>query len=1162
MKPERTRHRWKSVGIARARMFLKAHLEWLDGFPVAQSPGRVEWMTRPRIGASVGKSIVVDRELLHRSAAAVTSLTRHFPEAMPRLVRDVSTWSLNVTTVLERLKFAVHRNADVVDFNAAPVDSLSKRQKPLIEQLLKRHPALRELMRIVLWSGSTSPDIRDFLIQWLAENAEWIGRSLDNAGFDRGTTVILLVCDLVRQDGDDSVRFLKLVLEDAAIFQTCTSGLDDKTKSFLKGLRDWKDPKSLPPDPNHSPVDSFGEQVVSLLNWLSDQDRPVRQRAIQLASQVLSIPLVQGWRTAWMRYLTSARRAVRSLCQFAKQRPGCDFRHESRRVAADLEKELRDEPLRFPVHDLLNRIKQLAVERSPQFHAALAGFITAVPAETACGNLNRDGCALRLALVSEAAQMDREQSAIRYYELARKFFLNRKHQSFRMRPWKGLIDAWIRNLGTSWSPYTVLCRELPQLHRYEQFFSVLSLIAGQSTFVEPDCNRSLQTSLDAADIAPNQQRLAAFYTHQRNALIAWLLNASTSIEQVCERFIQLASTSLLIDCTSDQLLTAAALETEDLSFFESLHLIGSANAIEDSCLPAVRHLHGKFVSAGWPTMIPFLLRMKRSADLARVAMQFQASESCGKRLDVIPKPASFVTPAWAEDLPAALHSSIAIFHGVFPESRQRIERILGKQFPVLQKLRTEIAALTDRATQSGPLPVKMQRRLENLCNRLHQSNSPSEAAIIGMQQKLNEALLTDLFRDAAVEIESSLIHVLGGSTSIRPFAHSEIPLHHLQLVQEILKLDEPLRTYGLKLLRKRWGNVPWDLKQEQPNRQFLEKLAERGIRTEEWLSSRECQILVNGQDAPWKLAFETDEVEQLLMGYYFSTCLSPGDINFFSAVSNAIDINKRVLYARDSRGKVMGRCLIAIGNMGGIVTFRPYCHLNEANFPEHVARFAHALAADMETVVLNEDRVSELVAPDWYNDGAYDLGNSISAESSAVRLAIKTASEQTLMESLQQALSPVGLTSAMLELVIRLPEFKARPRLIGPLLPLIEQHESNLRMGTLACVAQLAHGAGLYEITARLLDSRSCEWMVRELNRHGDYDSRAGKTLRLLIEYRPSAALRVLRATRSRSVRRDADESESERRTLLAACFDALGREQLATQMRCGPLGAGARSFR
>jgi hypothetical protein len=298
------------------------------------------------------------------------------------------------------------------------------------------------------------------------------------------------------------------------------------------------------------------------------------------------------------------------------------------------------------------------------------------------------------------------------------------------------------------------------------------------------------------------------------------------------------------------------------------------------------------------------------------------------------------------------------------------------------------------------------------------------------------------------------------------------------------------------------------------------------------------------------MRFERDEVEMLLMGYHFDTCLSTDGCNFYSAIANAVDVNKQVLYARDGRGRVSGRCLFALGDAGSVMTFNPYCHDGEFPFSEHVASIAAELAANMNTFVSRRDRVSTLVAPNWYDDGAHDLGVSLDRDESPVRHAIATATEETLIELLAQALAPVGLSDTALALVVKLPELEERPHLVRPLVPMLEQYERHLPPCTLVAAASLAHEAKLHDYASRIVATRLPDWLVREIRRDGVGSYPASRALEMLIEYQPASALKALRQTRPRQVRTDDDERDEDRLLSLSRCYERLGRSNLAASLR------------
>lgn len=138
------------------------------------------------------------------------------------------------------------------------------------------------------------------------------------------------------------------------------------------------------------------------------------------------------------------------------------------------------------------------------------------------------------------------------------------------------------------------------------------------------------------------------------------------------------------------------------------------------------------------------------------------------------------------------------------------------------------------------------------------------------------------------------------------------------------------------------------------------------------------------------LRLEDDPLEVLNMGAPFRTCLSPGDINFFAALVDAADVNKRVLYGRTREGTVVGRCLLGLTDTGGIVTYHPYCHDARQGFPAAARAFVGELARAMGTRALPAGQVPALLASEWYCDGPEDLTGALAflAAGSAFRAAL------------------------------------------------------------------------------------------------------------------------------------------------------------------------------
>ena len=145
----------------------------------------------------------------------------------------------------------------------------------------------------------------------------------------------------------------------------------------------------------------------------------------------------------------------------------------------------------------------------------------------------------------------------------------------------------------------------------------------------------------------------------------------------------------------------------------------------------------------------------------------------------------------------------------------------------------------------------------------------------------------------------------------------------------------------------------------------------RGVDPGPWLDDA-AHVVTAGDGRPVELALCSDPLEVFAMGAHFDTCLAPDGCNFFSVVTNAADVNKRVLYARRD-GQVVGRCLLALTDASHILTFNAYAHDGRLELERLVRAHAEALAARMGTHLAARGRVSTLLGRDWYDDGAVDL---------------------------------------------------------------------------------------------------------------------------------------------------------------------------------------------
>ena len=118
------------------------------------------------------------------------------------------------------------------------------------------------------------------------------------------------------------------------------------------------------------------------------------------------------------------------------------------------------------------------------------------------------------------------------------------------------------------------------------------------------------------------------------------------------------------------------------------------------------------------------------------------------------------------------------------------------------------------------------------------------------------------------------------------------------------------------------------------------------------------------------LEVETDPFQVLFMGEYgFASCLSLRGSNVWSAVSNAIDIDKAVVWAKESGGNVVGRRLIAL-TPAGVVSYRTYANRHGLSLDGMFEEFIEAYARHCGTRVTRGGSPGPLLSDRWYDDGA------------------------------------------------------------------------------------------------------------------------------------------------------------------------------------------------
>lgn len=148
-----------------------------------------------------------------------------------------------------------------------------------------------------------------------------------------------------------------------------------------------------------------------------------------------------------------------------------------------------------------------------------------------------------------------------------------------------------------------------------------------------------------------------------------------------------------------------------------------------------------------------------------------------------------------------------------------------------------------------------------------------------------------------------------------------------QLLADDYEYDNPEHNAPLllKVLKSIASGTP-DVRAEfTGNKSFIADLQRRNISAERWQSPFELTF-ASEQFAGGhvRIYVESNPLEILQMGTRFNTCLSIFGAYFGQVVANVVDYNKKVLYAKDGDGRIVGRKLIALSQDFQLLGFPVY----------------------------------------------------------------------------------------------------------------------------------------------------------------------------------------------------------------------------------------------
>jgi len=1111
MRPERTRDTSHRAATARGRMFLKARLDWVPGFPVGQGRGYVTWMKVPRAGNGTPEIVRLDRQHIRRATYTWNKLVRRFPRALSRVVEDGASWKQVLPQLLDWLKSPIHRDQKLVSSPLEVEGAFPAKAVKKARALAARNARLGPLVSALAWSEFLTPTRLAEALSWLEPNAEKLLCLLEELGDQQGRAVALSLWMLAREDGARRVQPLVNLLGDSRLHRLHTLDPDSYVSAWSRCFRAFGRKKGKKPPKPELPAPDMASRPLAFLAWLGNQNQATRRKTLDLFALVVPPDLLPRWGGWWRKVSGQIKSAQKLLSE--RLTPG--IKRQTERTAQQLDRLNKKLPPRPHFERLLYNVRKAADPENAEFYARACAVLELLP-----NVIERS--AVRAAFLNHwiAVKLHYEHQVCPLLKEFRRALLRHQDVPGFLDPWKKILYAWrSRNPSGHWGLTEQLFDSLADRSRWPALFDAIAIccLSSKKPVSEIDAERLADLMVLTRD---PEEAVLLFFDLLENCpdqYHVWdeVLSCSYKLDRGAGRFGKLA----------------AVLQKISASDYRACDMM----SVAAECLD----------TAGWPGMTADLVLDGDTAELIRAARQWgslKALRGSAPPLRRVRKKSL----RWPGHYPKGLRPALRILGRAAPDARRLASAALDRYFPDPKELETQAEAIRQRLRER-PGNEGLATRLRNLKTRIASPTAPTPARLKKLADKLEKSARKTVFRAWSDGIDDELSRRLCELLEAAEPPRWALTRKHIQVIGAILQLPAEFRELGRRLLRLRCGPPPWNMLDHPANQAFLARMRRQGMDPDPWANPGEPCEFTGKKGQKVYLALETDPLEILHMGRYFQTCLSPGNDNFFSTVANALDVNKQVIYARDKQGKVVGRCLLAVSQEGGLLTFEPYCHDGSLGFQEMVAEFAGDLATRMNTALAARGRVQPLVAPDWYDDGPRDLGGRFPflKEKSAFRKRLANIAPQEFPAALEKELAPLPINAMTLTPVIWLDELLQRPELILPLLPRIRELRwlsdvTRLRAG------YLAHRSGNLDFARRTLRQYGIPWLLNR-NRHFGLDE---GTMIALIQLEPPAALRVLRRTRPKGVRSDEDEQDGLRRDLLARAHEALGRPAQAERLR------------
>lgn len=1193
----------------RARLTLKNSLGWLYGFPTVSGNGSIEWQYSPEEDGITWKSMVLDRKLLQESELTLTKICSRYSDIILDVIPEGPIWVERVRELLGLLKQVVLNGVPGSEAISRHMKNQSRQANRLLEQIAGFETDMSIIAYAFAWYYCRSQDEKTKALDWLIHRLDQMKSLTETEGLPKATLIAFQAYSLAKKVGCERIDSLLHFMTS----KECRNIYFEYYEHCEYLLKSIKELNERFPVESEAPSKTYiADKFRGLWNWIVLQDESTCEDTVALVHLVFNKEVLAGIYEdiiAQEKVLVFARHQLKSIVEAPFRAHKKISVKKANRLAKTVVLIDFENNCRFGAEAVTNAIYNVSGDNHKKFRRLLIDLLPSIPPQ----HDGKSVRAFFLVAISELAgtsdnRMGSIPRAEQFAELMTRYIKKSAGKEW-FRPWKDKIDSW--NNGEDCVHLVWKNHHYDYNHATTDQFDkkwtgwLKSYFESIFHFVDNqiDINNSLvpeKLLFDLIGFSSSPEKLAYYYNFVKRlsikgktilsslpaAITSDSLDKYLSALDVLIDEMPKSSRKIMTKNDCSELLAKIATQVDDSNSIAEYYKIIQQNKLNDvdvetlkfaikhresaqdfvDIIKAIQNLDKTCPDPPAVNLITdgctYLSKIGKLESARRLIHSRNISSllNIGKRIRLLAilnlQPTLFYIkdrqdplPEWALSYPVALHAPIQELIALAPHGKTSVERILQKDFPVQELLDEEITTLREKHL-NNPNNSHIYQRLTALEMRKNHPTDVSNARLTNLAQKIMTAADRSLLMSIDLQFNQQFTDAFKSILSTDTVPDWLFEKDSIELFDATRKLSNRFRTLADSIFSKRCGPEPWHFYDMPANKNFIKKIESYGINTKPWTNPtpNRWMIDIDGSQR-LELNFESDPLEVMRMGDYFGTCLSLGSCNFFSTLTNFVDINKHVIFARDQNNKVVGRCLIALIDNGSLIGFHPYCQNRAIDFRSIIAKILTELSKSMGTSIAHQGKVPLLVGPDWYDDGPEDItGKFYYLEyNSDFRQSLATIPVAELLPTLTKLCGSEQPDPILLGMLIELPELNARPELITPLLPLIESNG-----GVSSLILRKAGVLSLKSGNMRFIS----KYLSKIINHHlmvneswSWYDDDLMPLVKMMADLSPSLVLRWLRQSRDKNCGSDLEETVPNRRTILATVHRNLGRRNLAKKI-------------